>query len=92
MANKLTLDFETGMITLDTDHQKRTELWPDLVDLKSEILAAIANVLITDDSTEEEFPDNAEHINQSEVREYLYSAEEPAELDPGPPANATKNR
>ena len=35
MADKVTLDFETGMITWDTDSQKGTEYCPDLKERKN---------------------------------------------------------
>ena len=41
MADKVTLDFETGMITWDTDSQKGTEFCPDLKERKAAILAAM---------------------------------------------------
>lgn len=41
MADKVTLDFETGMITWDTDAQKGTEFCPDLAERKAAILAAM---------------------------------------------------
>lgn len=41
MANKVTLDFETGMITWDTDHQKGIEIDYDLAKKESAILAAM---------------------------------------------------
>lgn len=41
MANKLTLDFETGMITWDTDSQKGTEYCHDLAERKADILKAM---------------------------------------------------
>ena len=41
MADKVTLDFETGMITWDTDSQKGTEFCPDLKGRKAAILAAM---------------------------------------------------
>lgn len=41
MANKVTLDFETGMITWDTDSQKGTEYCHDLAERKADILKAM---------------------------------------------------
>lgn len=41
MADKITLDFETGMISWDTDTQKGTEHCPDLKERKVAILAAM---------------------------------------------------
>lgn len=41
MADRVTLDFETGMITWNTDSQKGTEFCPDLAERKSAILAAM---------------------------------------------------
>ena len=41
MANKVTLDFETGMITWDTNYQKGTEFCPDLAAREDAILAAM---------------------------------------------------
>lgn len=68
MANKVTLDFETGMITWDTDHQKGTEFCPDLAEREEAILAAMGygkfdlsdavdavNAYINGEITEEDF-------------------------------------
>lgn len=41
MADKVTLDFENGIITWDTDSQKGTEHCPDLAERKAAILAAM---------------------------------------------------
>lgn len=41
MANKVTLDFETGMITWDTKYQQGTEFCPDLAEREDAILAAM---------------------------------------------------
>ena len=41
MADKVTLDFETGMITWDTNSQKGTEFCADLAERKAAILAAM---------------------------------------------------
>lgn len=41
MANKLTLDFETNMITWDTDSQKGTEYCHDLAERRADILKAM---------------------------------------------------
>ena len=41
MANKVTLDFETGMITWDTKYQQGTEFCPDLAAREDAILAAM---------------------------------------------------
>ena len=41
MADKITLDFETGMITWDTDSLRGEEYCPDLKERKPQILAAM---------------------------------------------------
>lgn len=41
MANKVTLDFENGMITWDTDTQQGTEHCPDLAEREQAILEAM---------------------------------------------------
>lgn len=41
MADRVTLDFETGMITWDMDSQKGTEYCPDLAERRDKILAAM---------------------------------------------------
>lgn len=38
--DRVTFDFESGEVIWDTDHQKGTELVPDLDDRKAAILAA----------------------------------------------------
>lgn len=41
MADKVTLDFENGIITWDTDSQKGTEYYADLAKHKEAILAEL---------------------------------------------------
>ena len=41
MADRVTLDFETCMITWDMDNQKGTEYCPDLAERRDKILAAM---------------------------------------------------
>lgn len=75
MANKVTLDFETGMITWDTEHQKGIEVDLDLAKKETAILAAMGyskmdfskeiaafNAFINGDITEKEL------LNRVEVR------------------------
>ena len=75
MANKIILDFETGIISWDTDSQKGTEFCPDLAERKPVILAAmgyetvdftpavdIINTFVNGKITEEEFKKRIEEF------------------------------
>lgn len=46
MADKVTLDFETGTITWDTKNQQGTEFCPDLAERKAAILAAMGYEMV----------------------------------------------